>query len=121
MPGASDVLRPSCGGDLEKGGGSWSLEGLPRREENGCQAKGIGLVLLEGSWKWARARFGRGVLNLVLLPREWLSRESGVETCCLSASFSSAFLQFSKPQLLFYKMDLKVLSASLDCSEYYMK
>lgn len=29
--------------------GVWKA--VQRREENGCQAEGVGLVLLEGSWK----------------------------------------------------------------------
>lgn len=56
--------------------GDWKA--FQMREEQVCLAEAIGLVLLERRWKWARARFGRGVLKPVFLPGEWLNRDLGL-------------------------------------------
>lgn len=48
------------------------------REEKDRPAEAIGIVMLERLEKWARARFGRGVLKPVFLPGEWLSRDLGL-------------------------------------------
>lgn len=92
---ASDLLRPSCLGGLEKGSESWRLEGLPDEGRERLPGRGNRVsVARETLEKWARARFGRGVLKPVFLPGEWLSRDLGLSPvsrapvsarCCISS------------------------------------
>lgn len=72
---------------------SWGLgegSGRPSGGGKGMSARQRDRVSTAGGRQeeWARALFGRGVLKPVLLPREWLSSYGGVQSDCLSPSFS---------------------------------
>lgn len=51
---ASDLLRPSCLGGLEKGVNHGDWKAFQMREEKDCLAEAIGLVAGETLEKWAR-------------------------------------------------------------------
>lgn len=55
------------------------LEGVPDEGRERPPGRGNRVsIAREKLEKWARARFGRGVLKPVFLPGEWLSRDLGL-------------------------------------------